>query len=97
MKRSEKEKRRVPNSLRKYRKAKGLTQKQVAKILGLESTSQISRWEKGVCLPSSLNIFKLSSLYRKMTDALFCDFLRSIRGDIQKKEKRILKAKDEDS
>ena len=54
----------VPNCLRRYRKARGLKQREVAEILGLKSGSVISRWERGVCLPSSLNVFKLSLVYR---------------------------------
>lgn len=86
---------RVPNSLRKYRKRRGLKQKDVAEILGLKNTSMISRWERGFVLPKPVNIFKLASLYRTMTDALFCDLLRSIKEDIHQKEEEILKARGE--
>ena len=77
--------RRIPNSLKKYRKAAGLKQKDVAKILGLKSTSMISRWEKGVCLPKLLNIFRLALLYRTMVDALFMDLRTSLKEEIRKK------------
>jgi len=87
---------RVPNSLRKYRKMRGLKQKEVAEILGLKSTSMISRWERGFVLPKPMNIFKLSALYRTMADALFIDLLRSVKNDIQKKEEEILKVKNEE-
>ena len=86
----------IPNSLRKFRRARGLKQKEVAEILGLKSTSQISRWEKGVFLPKPLNIFKLAALYRTMADALFIDLIRSVKNDIHKREKKILKAKAKD-
>jgi transcriptional regulator with XRE-family HTH domain len=84
----------IPNCLRKYRKARGLSQRDVAEILGLGSTSVISRWEKGVCLPSSLNILKLAVIYRTMADALFIDLLRSLRRELLKKEKEVLKRHD---
>ena len=83
----------IPNSLRKYRKRKGLKQKEVAEILGLRSTSMVSRWEKGAVLPKPLNIFKLAAIYRTMADALFIDLLRLVRNDIHEREKRILKAR----
>lgn len=100
MKKSKKSKKkngvkRVPNSLRKYRRARGLKQKEVAEILGLKNTSMISRWERGFVLPKPVNIFKLAALYRTMTDALFMDLLRSVKDDIHQKEKMILKAKTE--
>ena len=80
----------IPNCLRRYRKARGLNQKEVAKILGLKSASAISRWENGLCLPSTLNLFRLASLYRTMVDALFIDLLRELRNDLNKREKRVL-------
>ena len=86
----------IPNCLRKYRKARGLNQRKVAKIMGLKSSSIISRWEKGICLPSSFNIFKLAVVYRTMVDALFIDQLRELKDSLYKKEEKVLvnKAKD---
>jgi len=82
--------RRIPNSLKKYRKAAGLKQKDVAEILGLKSTSIISRWEKGVCLPKLLNIFRLALLYRTMVDALFIDLRRALINELRKREEKVL-------
>lgn len=79
------------NCLKRYRRAMGLTQKEAAKILGLKSTSMISRWEKGVCLPSALNIFRLAVLYRTMADALFIDLLRALKDQLRKKEEEVLR------
>ena len=86
----------IPNCLRKYRKARGLNQRKVAEIMGLKSSSIISRWEKGICLPSSLNIFKLAVVYRTMVDALFIDQLRELKDSLYKKEEAILKNKVKD-
>jgi transcriptional regulator with XRE-family HTH domain len=78
------------NCLRKYRKARGLKQAEVAAILGLKSTSMISRWEKGVCLPDTANALKLAVLYRIMVDALFIDHVREFRYELYKREEMIL-------
>jgi transcriptional regulator with XRE-family HTH domain len=83
----------IPNSLRKYRRARGLTQKDVARILGLESTSLISRWESGFCLPKAITIFKLAVLYRTMADALFIDLRRLLQKDILRAEKKVMRNK----
>jgi len=83
----------IPNCLRKYRKARGLNQKEVAKVLGLKSASLISRWEKGICLPSPINLFRLAALYRTLVDALFIDLLRFLRQELIKKEKKSLTSK----
>jgi transcriptional regulator with XRE-family HTH domain len=81
----------LPNCLRKYRLAKGLTQREVAKILGLKSSSMISRWENSVCLPESLNMFKLAMIYRTMVDALFIDLSRALKVEILKREMKFFK------
>ena len=81
----------IPNCLRRHRRARGLRQKDVAKVLGLKSASMISRWEKGVCLPNTINLFKLAVLYRTMSDALFIDLIRELRSEILKREEKVLK------
>ncbi len=85
----------IPNSLRKYRRARGLKQKEVAELLGLKGSSTISRWEKGAVLPKPLNIFKLAAIYRTMVDALFIDLLKAVKADIFRREDKILKSKAE--
>ncbi len=83
----------IPNLLRKYRRVRGLSQKQVAAILGLKSASRISKWEKGRCMPSLMNAIRLSILCRSMVDALFFDHVRALREEIRGREEKILEAK----
>jgi len=85
--------RNIPNSLRKYRKARGLTQKEVVQVLGLKSTSIISRWESGLRLPNSIYIFKLGVLYRVMADALFINLRRSLQEEVFRAEQKFLQNK----
>ena len=82
--------RRVPNLLRKYRRVRGLKQKEVARILSLKSASRISRWEKGACLPSVMNALRLAVVYRVMVDAIFPDLLRSLREELKEKEEKLI-------
>ncbi|MHB8871979.1 MAG: helix-turn-helix domain-containing protein [Candidatus Doudnabacteria bacterium] len=84
---------RIPNVLRKYRRASGLNQLDVAKILGMKSSSRISRWEKGNGVPNTVNVFKLAVLYRVMADSLFIDLIRQLRSEIHINEKKYLKNK----
>jgi transcriptional regulator with XRE-family HTH domain len=77
----------IVNSLRRYRKARGLQQKEVAQILGLKSSSMVSRWENGFCLPKPLNMFKLAVLYRTMVDALFIDLRMLLKEEVMKAER----------
>ena len=76
----------IPNNLRRYRKAIGLKQKDVAEILNLKSAGMISRWENGVCLPSLLNAFKIAGLYSVLVDALFFPLIRMIKRKIMERE-----------
>ena len=76
----------MPNCLRKYRKAAGFKQKEVARILGLRSASVISRWENSICLPKLSSAFKLAVLYRTMVDALFIDLRALLKDEIHKNE-----------
>jgi transcriptional regulator with XRE-family HTH domain len=80
----------IPNNLRKYRKAIGLKQKDVARVLHLKSACMISRWEKGRCLPSLLNAFRLAGLYCVLLDALFFPLIRMIKRKIIERQRRIL-------
>lgn len=81
---------RVPNCLKRHRKARGLQQKEVAIILGVKSTSMLSRWENGFCLPNALTLLKLAVLYRTMVDALYIDLLRELRINLNKREQKLL-------
>ncbi|MCX6565116.1 MAG: helix-turn-helix transcriptional regulator [Candidatus Aminicenantes bacterium] len=76
----------IPNNLRRYRKAIGLKQKEVAEILNLKSAGMISRWEKGICLPSLTNVIKLSGIYSVLVDALFFPLIRMIKRKIIERE-----------
>ena len=76
----------IPNRLRRCRRSRGLSQKEVAEILGLKDASMISRWENGQGMPSMLNAFKLALVYRIWTDTLYTDLLASLKGEIQKRE-----------
>lgn len=66
------------NYLRRCRKARGFTQKEVAWILGLESSSMISRWEKGVSLPETINAIKICVIYETTIDFIF----QELRDDL---------------
>ena len=84
---------RIPNVLRKYRRASGLNQLDVAKILGMKSSSRISRWENGDGVPNIVNVFKLAVLYRVMADSLFIDLVRTLRTEIHTSHKKYVQNK----
>jgi len=72
----------IPNCLSKYRRQKGFTQKEVARILGFKKSSIISKWENGVSLPSTTSLFKLACLYGRQVEALFFDLYKKIKEEV---------------
>lgn len=84
---------RIPNTLRKYRRSMGLKQQDVAKLLGIKSSSRISRWEKGEGTPNLVNAMKLAILYRSMVDSLFIDLLHSLREEMRETQEKFWTSK----
>lgn len=76
-----------PNRLRKYRKQMGYDQKYVAHILGHKCTSQLSRWEEGLAMPSVINLLKLSIIYGRLPSDLYFDTYLELKDKLQKKKK----------
>jgi transcriptional regulator with XRE-family HTH domain len=60
-----------PNNLRKFRNERGLLQKDVARLLGLQCEDRISHWEKGYRVPSLKNLMKLCALYQAPLHELY--------------------------
>src|SRR2546425_5268053 len=56
----------------------GLTRKRLAVLIGHETTSQLSRWEDGVQLPSLANALMLGYLLKRPVEELF----GSVREDV---------------
>jgi transcriptional regulator with XRE-family HTH domain len=65
----------IPNKLWKYRKIMGFKQTDVAQKLKLRSSSMVSRWEKGLCMPSSEDLLKLSILYKTLPHELYANLI----------------------
>jgi transcriptional regulator with XRE-family HTH domain len=79
----------IPNSLRRFRKTNGFTQKQVASRLGVRNAGMISRWENGSRFPNQVNMFRLGVLYRTVDNPLWIDLIRVLRTEMDAKpEKR---------
>ncbi len=76
----------ILNNLRRSRKVRGLTQKQVAQIMELKSTAMISRWEAGRCIPKTENLFDLAAVYRSTSEALYWDYVQERRQKITSRE-----------
>ena len=73
------------NNLKFYRKRIGLTQFEVAEALGFHHEGRIGKWEKGLSLPSTVNLLKLSVLYEASLTELFPNEYRELQKEISKK------------
>ena len=60
------------DNLRQLRTEKGITQTQLAKILGVDQRT-ISAWEKGVCEPSLSIIISLCDFFDETVDELLME------------------------
>ena len=69
----------IPNALRDRRTAIGLSQHQVARVLGLRDHTLISRWEQGEALPSLVNALRLSAMYHTSIEELFPALLSALQ------------------
>lgn len=82
---------RIHNYLKRCRREKGLTQAEVAYILGLQSGSIVSRWEKGVSLPETLNALKMAAIYDTTVDYLYEDARLDMLDEMSRRAGTLLK------
>jgi transcriptional regulator with XRE-family HTH domain len=52
------------NKLKELRKARNLTQKDIARLIDHKGAERICHWERGEALPSVPNLFKLAMLFK---------------------------------
>lgn len=82
------------NRLFLVRNKHALGQKQIAVLLGHQTTDQISRYERGTKLPSLKTALKLGIIYHTPLDALFDGYYKACLDELKRCEKA-LKIKDE--
>jgi transcriptional regulator with XRE-family HTH domain len=75
-----------PNHLLHYRKRRGLTQLEVARLLGWKNIKAISKMESGKAQPSVTTALKLSAVYRVPVEFLYRDLYLQLRSEIREKE-----------
>jgi DNA-binding XRE family transcriptional regulator len=72
----------IPNKLREYRRARNLTQEQVASSLHLKNKTLIARWERQRSIPSLITAFRLSALYQVPVDEMFYKIAGKVREEV---------------
>ena len=76
------------NYLKLYRRKMGFTQKEVAYLLGLKSSTAISNYENNKKMPSLLNLLKLEIVLRTPVAFLYRDHYVEIKEQIRNKEEK---------
>jgi transcriptional regulator with XRE-family HTH domain len=77
------------NRLRKHRRLMGYTQGDVAYLLGLQSKTEISRWEKGRIIPLADKVIRLAYIYHTFAEELFRESFKEARSEIEPREKKL--------
>jgi DNA-binding XRE family transcriptional regulator len=72
----------IKNNLWQARKRSGLERKQVAFLLAHKTTDDLSRYEKGIYLPSLKTALKLEIIYRMPIRLLFQSLFEEYRAEI---------------
>ena len=63
----------VPNHIRRYRLQLGLTQREIARKLGVR-LSTVSSWERGLTCPAVKPLFRLAKILNTLAEALYPQF-----------------------
>lgn len=73
----------ITNNLKSFRKKLNLRQIDVAAMLGHASSDRISHWEKGMSVPSLVNLFKLSVIYGTTPHELYGELFHSMAVEVK--------------
>lgn len=77
-----KETTKIKNNLSQARRRSGLSQKQVSFLLNRKATDEISRYEKGIYMPSLKTALRLSIIYRTPLHLLYQSLYKEYREEI---------------
>ena len=77
--------RKYPNHVRRYRMEKGLTQRQLAHILGYQSVSSLAHLEGGQKLPSLITAMKLEAGLQRFIGQLYPRLYDRVRRPVARR------------
>ena len=78
--------RHIRNRLRMHRRMHRLRQRDVARILGLQSTAQLSQWENGLAMPGGVQLIKLGILYGTFPNELYFEYYQELKAEIKARQ-----------
>jgi transcriptional regulator with XRE-family HTH domain len=77
----------INNHIRRNRKMMGYLTKDIAWLLEIRCADRVSRWERGLAMPSVTNLLKLALLFRTLPDQLYGEYRNELRLSLSKREK----------
>ena len=85
---------RYPNRIRQLRMEKGLTQRELAFIVGYESLSTFAQVEAGRKLPSLATALKLEVALQRLIPDIFPQLYEQMRGPVAERRKKVFARKE---
>lgn len=84
----------IENRIWKYRKIKGLNQKELAFLLNQREPTQVSRYERGLVIPEFEKIWKISRILEAKFEDLFPELISQWNLDLNERYKMLEKIKE---
>ena len=81
----------IENRIWKYRKIKGLKQKELAFLIGQDLPSQVSRYERGLVIPNSEHLIKLCCALDTKLELLYPHFVKRCYQEVEVNKKKFRK------
>jgi len=75
----------MANYLRSRRRKAGLSQRELARVLGFLTENQVGRHERGVLLPTFLVAISLEIVFRASTSELFPGVYETVRQNVEER------------
>ena len=80
---------RLQNYLRTHRRRHGLSQTEVAILLGAATDTKVSRYENFTRMPVALTVFALEIVFNQPASELFAGRYRAVRLAVQERAERL--------
>ena len=79
----------LPNYLRSYRKRAGLSQDEVAFLLGCQSSAHVSRYEHFKRVPSLRTVLAYKVIFKTPTNELFAGAYQRVEQAVRRRARRL--------
>ena len=83
----------LPNHLRAHRKRLGLSQADIAFLLGVESGAKVCRYERFVSDPSLETALACEAIFKRPLRELFAGHYQNIEKEVARRARKLIKKK----